>query len=79
MRRAGPLLIVGLALGLPAFAGQSAPPHSPEEELARWDRMFTTEPAHIRWEPSRFLIEVAPTLEPGDAIDVGMGSGRNAL
>ena len=79
MRRAGPLLIVGLALGLPAFAGQSAPPRSPEEELARWDRMFTTEPAHIRWEPSRFLIEVAPTLEPGDAIDVGMGSGRNAL
>ena len=79
MLRAGTLLIVGLALGLPALAGQSAAPRSPEEELARWDRMFATEPAHIRWEPTRFLIEVAPTLKPGDAIDVGMGSGRNAL
>ena len=79
MLRAGTLLIVGLALGLPALAGQSAAPRSPEEELARWDRMFATAPAHIRWEPTRFLIEVAPTLTPGDAIDVGMGSGRNAL
>lgn len=79
MLRAVTLVIVGLLLGLPAFAGQAPAARSPEEELARWDRMFATEPAHIRWEPSRFLSEVAPTLKPGEAIDVGMGSGRNAL
>ena len=79
MRRTGTLLVVALLLGLPVFAGQSAAPRSPEEELARWDRMFATQPAHIRWEPTRFLTEVAATLKPGDAIDVGMGSGRNAL
>ena len=79
MRRTGTLLVVALVLGLPVFAGQSAAPRSPEEELARWDRMFATQPAHIRWEPTRFLTEVAATLKPGDAIDVGMGSGRNAL
>ena len=78
MRRMGALLIVGLALVLPAF-GQAPAPRLPDQELARWDRMFATEPAHIRWEPSRFLTEVAPALKAGEAIDVGMGSGRNAL
>jgi SAM-dependent methyltransferase len=79
MLRAGALLVVGLTLVLPALAGQVPAPRSPEEERARWDRMFAAEPAHIRWEPNRFVIEVAPTLRVGAAIDVGMGSGRNAL
>jgi SAM-dependent methyltransferase len=79
MPRAGALLVVALTLALPALAGQAPATRSPEEERARWDRIFTTEPAHIRWAPSRFLMEVAPTLKAGEAIDVGMGSGRNAL
>lgn len=79
MLRAVTVVIVGLLLGLPAFAGQVLATRSPEEELARWDWMSTAEPAHIRWEPSRFLSEVLPTLKPGEAIDEGMGSGRNAL
>lgn len=79
MLRAGTLLLAGLTLGLQVVAGQATTPRSPEAELARWDRMFAAEPTHIRWEPNRFLTEVASTLKPGEAIDVGMGSGRNAL
>jgi len=79
MRQVSTLMILGCALVWPAFAGQVTAPRSPADELARWDRVFATEPATVRWEPNRFLTEVAPTLRPGEAIDVGMGSGRNAL
>ena len=41
--------------------------------------MFEAQPARIRWEPNAFLVEVASELKPGDALDLGMGSGRNAL
>jgi SAM-dependent methyltransferase len=57
----------------------SAQQTAPESEEARWSRMFAAQPAHIRWEPNEFLMSVASKLEPGDALDVGMGSGRNAL
>ncbi len=30
-------------------------------------------------EPNRFLIETVATLQPGRALDVGMGEGRNAI
>jgi SAM-dependent methyltransferase len=48
-------------------------------EEARWNRMFEAQPAHIRWEPNEFLMQVASPLKPGEALDIGMGSGRNAL
>ena len=41
--------------------------------------MFEVQPARIRWEPNAFLMEVASGLKPGDALDIGMGNGRNAL
>jgi SAM-dependent methyltransferase len=41
--------------------------------------MFETEPKHVRWEPNMFLMGVTRSMMPGNAIDVGMGSGRNAV
>jgi SAM-dependent methyltransferase len=41
--------------------------------------MFETEPATVRWEPNVFLMGVTQSMMPGNAIDVGMGSGRNAI
>lgn len=38
-----------------------------------------TEPAHILWTPNAFLVNASASMEPGDALDIGMGSGRNAL
>lgn len=60
----------------PALLAQQAPA---ESEEARWNRMFDAQPPHVRWEPNEFLMKVASTLKPGEALDVGMGSGRNAL
>lgn len=82
------LLIPALALLLTAattaLAQQTAPqtappPGSPEAERNRWNRVFAMKPPNIRTDANRFLVQVAASLPPGAAIDVGMGFGRNAL
>jgi hypothetical protein len=72
-------VLVAVVLASASPRGQNAPETPPPGDPARWDRMFETEPSHVRWEPNRFLMEVTRSMTPGDAIDVGMGSGRNAL
>jgi SAM-dependent methyltransferase len=53
----------------------------PESRVsARWNEFF----AHVdlddaRWRPNALLVEVADAREPGRALDIGIGQGRNAL
>ena len=44
-----------------------------------WDRSYLTETPSFRQEPTVFLVSAVEDLEPGAALDVGMGQGRNAL
>jgi predicted TPR repeat methyltransferase len=69
----GMVLIVWSAV----LAQQLPTPASSEQE--RWDRLFNAQPSHIRWEPNEFLMDVVAKRQPGEALDIGMGSGRNAL
>ena len=71
--RLGMVLIAWSAL----LAQQAPTPASGEQE--RWDRLFSAQPSHIRWEPNDFLVDVVAKRQPGEALDIGMGSGRNAL
>jgi SAM-dependent methyltransferase len=46
----------------------------------RWNRFYASvDVKDPRWQPNALLVEVARGLEPGRALDVGMGQGRNAL
>ena len=60
------------------------PPQDPDE-LARWSRetydgAYESESETVfSQEPNAFLVDVVSDLKPGRALDVGMGSGRNAL
>jgi SAM-dependent methyltransferase len=75
------LLVLTLtAVGTFPLLAQQAPPQStPESERERWNRVFAMAPPNIRTDANQFLMQVAGNLKPGEAIDVGMGFGRNAL
>jgi SAM-dependent methyltransferase len=50
------------------------------DPVGRWDRFFASvDLDDPRWQPNALLVEVARGLEPGRALDIGMGQGRNAL
>ena len=44
-----------------------------------WNRFFTAPTPGFNTEPNEFLTVVVEKRKPGRALDVGMGSGRNAL
>ena len=44
-----------------------------------WDGRYTERGAVWGSEPNRFLVDIASDLEPGTALDLGCGQGRNAL
>lgn len=44
-----------------------------------WDGRYRERGAVWGSEPNRFLVDVASDLEPGTALDLGCGQGRNAL
>jgi SAM-dependent methyltransferase len=48
-------------------------------EAQRWNRILTAENPRFNTNPTAFLVEMAKTLKPGAALDVGMGQGRNAI
>jgi SAM-dependent methyltransferase len=54
---------------------------SPESQaLGRsWDPAYLEDKPGFNVEPNAFLVEVVKNLKLGDALDVGMGQGRNAL
>ena len=44
-----------------------------------WDRVYLEENRSFSREPNAFLVSAVKGLEPGAALDVGMGQGRNAV
>jgi SAM-dependent methyltransferase len=44
-----------------------------------WDERYATEELIWKADPNRFLVEEADRLEPGRALDVACGEGRNAV
>jgi len=46
---------------------------------ARWNKIFTDPKSNFIRNPNAFLVETVKPLNPGRALDVGMGQGRNAL
>jgi pimeloyl-ACP methyl ester carboxylesterase len=58
------LSVVLVGLSTPWAQQAPTPPRSEEE---RWDRLFTAEPPHIRWQPNQFLMDVTA---PGITVPV---------
>ncbi|UYZ57916.1 class I SAM-dependent methyltransferase [Hymenobacter latericus] len=51
-----------------------------EQERQRWNRSLTRDTAYkFNRQPNALLMEVAKGRQPGKALDVGMGQGRNTL
>jgi SAM-dependent methyltransferase len=48
-------------------------------EVERWNRILTAPKAMFNTAPNAFLVEAIRGLQPGRALDVGMGQGRNAI
>jgi 2-polyprenyl-3-methyl-5-hydroxy-6-metoxy-1,4-benzoquinol methylase len=46
---------------------------------SRWDAIFASREFRFNREPNGFLAEVAKTLTPGKALEIGAGQGRNAI
>jgi len=44
-----------------------------------WDERYGTEELIWKADPNRFLVEEVATIEPGRALDVACGEGRNAV
>ena len=49
------------------------------EEVELWNRVLTAENPRFNTEPNAFLVRMIEGREPGRALDVGMGQGRNAI
>jgi len=64
------------------YGFQSPQRHSGGDEKAldgvMW-RSVATMPRYRLWEPNSFLMSVVREVRPGDAIDLGCGSGRDAV
>jgi SAM-dependent methyltransferase len=48
-------------------------------EVERWNRILTAESPRFNTRPNAFLVEMVKGRNPGMALDVGMGQGRNAI
>ena len=49
------------------------------QEVEMWNRVLTAEEPRFNTEPNDFLVRMVEGVEPGRALDVGMGQGRNAI
>jgi len=68
-----------MAASPPAIFGQSQPDQNPASAQKIWDEVYSAaDPIHNRY-PNRFLAEIAEKANPGRALDIGIGQGRNAL
>jgi len=48
-------------------------------EAEHWNRYFKAEHPTFNTKPNGFLVEMLKGRQPGDALDVAMGQGRNAI
>ena len=69
-------LFVALALCMPCLAQT---PADTEHNRKLWNGIITGETVYFNKDANRFLQQVTAGLEPGLALDIGMGEGRNSL
>ncbi len=48
-------------------------------EIERWNTILTSDQPRFNIKPNAFLVEMVRGRQPGKALDVGMGQGRNAI
>ena len=48
-------------------------------EIERWNKILTADKPRFNTKPNAFLVEMVRGRQPGKALDVGMGQGRNAI
>lgn len=48
-------------------------------QVERWNRILTAPTPLFNTKPNEFLVQMATNRQPGTALDVGMGQGRNAI
>ena len=48
-------------------------------EIERWNTILTSDQPRFNTKPNAFLVEMLRGRQPGKALDVGMGQGRNAI
>jgi SAM-dependent methyltransferase len=48
-------------------------------EIERWNKILTADKPWFNTKPNAFLVEMVRGRQPGKALDVGMGQGRNAI
>ena len=49
------------------------------QEVEMWNRVLTAETPRFNTDPNAYLVRVVKGRQPGRALDVGMGQGRNAI
>ncbi|UCF35750.1 MAG: class I SAM-dependent methyltransferase [Acidobacteriota bacterium] len=49
------------------------------QEVELWNQVLTAEQPRFNTAPNSFLVRMTEGVEPGTALDVGMGQGRNAI
>jgi 2-polyprenyl-3-methyl-5-hydroxy-6-metoxy-1,4-benzoquinol methylase len=59
-----------------ALAVAQKPKANPAES---WDRLYASRDAKVPVNPSAIVLESTANLQPGTALDIGMGNGRNAV
>src|SRR5689334_2140321 len=53
--------------------------HNRIMDIRGWDERYRQAETDLEMEPAALLIEMAARLEPGKALDLACGTGRNAL
>jgi SAM-dependent methyltransferase len=72
------LALLSLLITSAPTAAQQAPVSADGEALGKsWDPAYLTPEFNL--DPNAFLVSIAKDLKRGDALDVGMGQGRNAI
>ncbi|MGE3737207.1 MAG: class I SAM-dependent methyltransferase [Blastocatellales bacterium] len=71
-------LVQSLAF-LPAATAAFQNPLPPDKSREFWNKIYAEEDSRVTDFPNRFLAEVVQGVKPGQALDIGMGQGRNTL
>jgi SAM-dependent methyltransferase len=50
-----------------------------DDDASYWDRVYTAEKPIFRLQPTHLLVDAVRDRNPGKALDIGMGQGRNAI
>jgi SAM-dependent methyltransferase len=73
------IAFVPLYLCLLTTAIVAQPPAQRENPRDRWNKVFTEGAPSLRKQPSALLVGAVANVEPGTALDLGIGEGRNAF